>query len=120
MIGNLPYNISTPLLFRLLEAGDAIIDMHFMLQKEVVDRIVAAPGSDAYGRLTVMLAPRVAAERVLDRGGRRLSPGPQGCLQRGASDGVFRRTPDWARSHALRRCRHRRPSGNGARPCATR
>ena len=44
LIGNLPYNISTPLLFRVLEAADAILDMHFMLQREVVDRIVAAPG----------------------------------------------------------------------------
>ena len=67
-MGNLPYNISTPLLFRLLAASDVILDMHFMLQKEVVDRIVAAPGSHAYGRLTVMLAPRVAAARVLDVG----------------------------------------------------
>jgi len=48
LIGNLPYNISTPLLFRVLESSDAIADMHFMLQKEVVDRIVAAPGSKTY------------------------------------------------------------------------
>jgi len=66
IIGNLPYNISTPLLFRLLEQLATIRDMHFMLQKEVVARIAAAPGDDAYGRLTVMLAPHVAAEVLFD------------------------------------------------------
>ncbi|MBQ8707790.1 MAG: 16S rRNA (adenine(1518)-N(6)/adenine(1519)-N(6))-dimethyltransferase RsmA [Succinivibrionaceae bacterium] len=52
--GNLPYNISTPLLFHLLSFREQIADMHFMLQKEVVDRLTAAPGSKDYGRLTVM------------------------------------------------------------------
>lgn len=55
LIGNLPYNISTPLLFHLLEQSDCIEDMHFMLQKEVVDRITASPGSKVYGRLSVMI-----------------------------------------------------------------
>jgi 16S rRNA (adenine1518-N6/adenine1519-N6)-dimethyltransferase len=77
LIGNLPYNISTPLLFRALEAADAILDMHFMLQREVVDRIVAAPGTPAYGRLTVMLAPRVSAERLLDVGPGAFRPAPR-------------------------------------------
>jgi len=77
LIGNLPYNISTPLLFRALAAGDAIRDMHFMLQREVVDRIVAAPGSAAYGRLTVMLAPRVSAARLLDVGPGAFRPAPK-------------------------------------------
>jgi 16S rRNA (adenine1518-N6/adenine1519-N6)-dimethyltransferase len=77
VVGNLPYNISTPLLFRLLETADVIADMHFMLQKEVVDRIVAAPGSCDYGRLTVMLAPRVSAERVLDVGPGAFRPAPK-------------------------------------------
>jgi 16S rRNA (adenine1518-N6/adenine1519-N6)-dimethyltransferase len=54
--GNLPYNISTPLLFYLAGFRQLILDMHFMLQKEVVDRMVAQPGSKSYGRLTVMLA----------------------------------------------------------------
>jgi 16S rRNA (adenine1518-N6/adenine1519-N6)-dimethyltransferase len=76
LIGNLPYNISTPLLFRVLQAADAILDMHFMLQREVVDRIVAAPGSAAYGRLTVMLAPRVTASRLLDVGPGAFRPAP--------------------------------------------
>ncbi|MCX8957529.1 16S rRNA (adenine(1518)-N(6)/adenine(1519)-N(6))-dimethyltransferase RsmA [Erwinia psidii] len=54
VFGNLPYNISTPLMFHLFSYTDAILDMHFMLQKEVVNRLVAGPGSKAYGRLTVM------------------------------------------------------------------
>lgn len=54
IVGNLPYNISTPLLFHLLESREAIIDMHFMLQKEVVDRLVAVPGNKNYGRLSIM------------------------------------------------------------------
>lgn len=55
VVGNLPYNISSPLLFKLSEISDRVVDQHFMLQKEVVDRMVAAPGSKAYGRLSVML-----------------------------------------------------------------
>ena len=58
VIGNLPYNISTPLLFHLLDQSDAIIDMHFMLQKEVVDRLTAVPGSKAWSRLGVMTQTR--------------------------------------------------------------
>ncbi len=56
LIGNLPYNISTPLLFRLIDCRRAVRDMHFMLQKEVVDRMAASPGTKQYGRLTVMLS----------------------------------------------------------------
>jgi 16S rRNA (adenine1518-N6/adenine1519-N6)-dimethyltransferase len=77
VVGNLPYNISTPLLFHLLDAGEALIDMHFMLQKEVVDRIVAAPGSKQYGRLGVMLAPRVRATKLMDIGPGAFRPPPQ-------------------------------------------
>jgi 16S rRNA (adenine1518-N6/adenine1519-N6)-dimethyltransferase len=55
VIGNLPYNISTPILFHLFDQLDCISDMHFMLQKEVVDRMVAPPGSKQYGRLSVMV-----------------------------------------------------------------
>jgi 16S rRNA (adenine1518-N6/adenine1519-N6)-dimethyltransferase len=55
VVGNLPYNISSPILFHLLAQADAVCDMHFMLQKEVVDRMAAAPGSKVYGRLSVML-----------------------------------------------------------------
>ncbi|MEO8673590.1 MAG: 16S rRNA (adenine(1518)-N(6)/adenine(1519)-N(6))-dimethyltransferase RsmA [Tahibacter sp.] len=55
VVGNLPYNISTPILFHCIEHSDAIADMHFMLQKEVVERMAAPPGSKVYGRLSVML-----------------------------------------------------------------
>ena len=55
LVGNLPYNISTPLLFHLLSVRHLIKDMHFMLQREVVDRLGAAPGTKAYGRLSVMI-----------------------------------------------------------------
>jgi 16S rRNA (adenine1518-N6/adenine1519-N6)-dimethyltransferase len=54
LVGNLPYNISTPLLFHLFDQLDAVADMHFMLQKEVVDRLAAAPGGKTYGRLSLM------------------------------------------------------------------
>jgi 16S rRNA (adenine1518-N6/adenine1519-N6)-dimethyltransferase len=64
LVGNLPYNVSTPLLFYALEHADAIVDMHFMLQKEVVDRMAAAPGSKIYGRLSVMLQARCAVEAL--------------------------------------------------------
>ena len=65
VVGNLPYNISTPILFHLLAAVDAIKDQHFMLQKEVIDRMVALPETSAYGRLSVMLQWRYAMENVL-------------------------------------------------------
>ncbi|WP_198970740.1 16S rRNA (adenine(1518)-N(6)/adenine(1519)-N(6))-dimethyltransferase RsmA [Xylophilus sp. ASV27] len=65
VVGNLPYNISTPILFHLLEHVGVIEDQHFMLQKEVIDRMVAQPSSAAYGRLSVMLQWRYAMEDVL-------------------------------------------------------
>ncbi len=65
VVGNLPYNISTPILFHLLEFVASIEDQHFMLQKEVVDRMVAPPASGDYGRLSVMLQWRYAMEDVL-------------------------------------------------------
>jgi len=66
VVGNLPYNISTPLLFHLADYTPVIIDCHFMLQSEVVERMVAAPGGKEYGRLSVMLQYRFAMERLLD------------------------------------------------------
>jgi 16S rRNA (adenine1518-N6/adenine1519-N6)-dimethyltransferase len=66
VVGNLPYNISTPILFHLLEAVDEVVDQHFMLQKEVVDRMAAGPGGKDYGRLSVMLQWRYDIESVLD------------------------------------------------------
>ncbi len=65
VVGNLPYNISTPILFHLLDAVDVIEDQHFMLQKEVIDRMVAMPSTSDYGRLSVMLQWRYAMENVL-------------------------------------------------------
>ena len=66
VVGNLPYNISTPILFHLLGAVDQVADQHFMLQREVVDRMAASPGNKDFGRLTVMLQWRYAIESVLD------------------------------------------------------
>jgi 16S rRNA (adenine1518-N6/adenine1519-N6)-dimethyltransferase len=74
--GNLPYNISTPLLFHLLDSREVIGDMHFMLQKEVVDRIVAPPGGKVYGRLTVMLAAACSAESLFRVGRGAFQPPP--------------------------------------------
>ena len=65
VVGNLPYNISTPILFHLLQHVAVIEDQHFMLQKEVIDRMVARPATAAYGRLSVMLQWRYAMENVL-------------------------------------------------------
>ena len=77
LVGNLPYNISTPLLFRLIEQLDSIADMHFMLQKEVVARMAAAPGERDYGRLTVMLAPHVRVRPLFDIGTGAFTPPPK-------------------------------------------
>jgi 16S rRNA (adenine1518-N6/adenine1519-N6)-dimethyltransferase len=64
VVGNLPYNISTPLLFHLAACADGVRDMHFMLQREVVERMVATPGGSVYGRLSVMLQYRFEMERL--------------------------------------------------------
>ena len=66
VVGNLPYNISTPLLFHLADFAEQVRDMHFMLQKEVVERMVAQAGSTDYGRLSVMLQYHFDMEHVLD------------------------------------------------------
>ena len=66
VVGNLPYNISTPILFHLLGAADRVLDQTFMLQKEVVERMAASPGSKDYGRLSVMLQWRYDIESLLD------------------------------------------------------
>ena len=77
VVGNLPYNISTPLLFRLLAALPRISDMHLMLQREVVERMVAAPGARAYGRLGVMVQLDCVVERLLRVGAGAFSPAPR-------------------------------------------
>lgn len=77
IVGNLPYNISTPLLFHLLDNSDAIEDLHIMLQREVIARMAAKAGEPEYGRLTVMLAPRVSIERLFDVGPGAFHPPPR-------------------------------------------
>jgi len=77
LVGNLPYNISTPLLFHLIGQRNRIRDMHFMLQKEVVDRMAAGAGDDAYGRLSVMLAPWLRIEPLFDIGPGAFRPPPR-------------------------------------------
>ena len=66
IVGNLPYNISSPLLFHLASFADRVIDQHFMLQNEVVERMVAEPGSKDFSRLTVMLQYRYVMDKMLD------------------------------------------------------
>ncbi|MDJ0792815.1 MAG: 16S rRNA (adenine(1518)-N(6)/adenine(1519)-N(6))-dimethyltransferase RsmA [Woeseiaceae bacterium] len=76
VVGNLPYNISTPLLFHLLKFRDEIIDMHFMLQREVVERMAAVPGTKAYGRLGIMLGCHMSIESLFDVEPDAFSPPP--------------------------------------------
>jgi 16S rRNA (adenine1518-N6/adenine1519-N6)-dimethyltransferase len=87
VVGNLPYNISTPLLFHLAEHIGSVRDIHAMLQKEVVERMVAAPDSSAYGRLSVALQYRFEMEKVLDVGPDAFYPQPK------VQSAVIRMTP---------------------------
>jgi len=87
VVGNLPYNISTPILFHLLEAVDRIADQHVMLQKEVVDRMAATPGGKDFGRLTVMLQWRYDIEPLLEVGPEAFDPPPR------VDSAVVRMTP---------------------------
>jgi 16S rRNA (adenine1518-N6/adenine1519-N6)-dimethyltransferase len=77
LVGNLPYNVSTPLLFHFLDQADCVQDMHFMLQKEVVQRMAAKPGGKEYGRLTVMLASRCKVEPLFNIGPGAFRPPPK-------------------------------------------
>ena len=77
VVGNLPYNVSTPLLFHLLEFSGAIKDLHVMLQREVVERMTARPGGKDYGRLTVMLAAAAECEACFDVGPGAFTPPPK-------------------------------------------
>ena len=77
VVGNLPYNISTPLIFALLKQRSLVVDMHLMLQREVVQRMVAPPGGKTYGRLTVMLALAARVERCFDIGPGAFRPPPK-------------------------------------------
>ena len=77
IVGNLPYNISTPLLFHLASFADCVYDMHFMLQKEVVERMVAEPGTADFGRLSVMLQYRFVMDWLLDVPPESFDPAPK-------------------------------------------
>jgi 16S rRNA (adenine1518-N6/adenine1519-N6)-dimethyltransferase len=77
IVGNLPYNISTPLLFHLLDQSHCLRDMHFMLQREVVERMAAAPGSAQYGRLSVMLQYRCRVSPLFTIGPGAFTPPPK-------------------------------------------
>jgi 16S rRNA (adenine1518-N6/adenine1519-N6)-dimethyltransferase len=77
LLGNLPYNISTPILFHLLESADRVADQHFMLQKEVAARMAAAPGGKDYGRLSVMLQWRYRIDTVLEVPPQAFEPPPR-------------------------------------------
>lgn len=87
VVGNLPYNISTPILFHLLPWAHCVADQHFMLQKEVVDRMAAGPGSKTYGRLSVMLQWRYDIESLVDVPPEAFDPPPQ------VDSAVVRMTP---------------------------
>lgn len=77
LVGNLPYNISTPLLFHCLEQANIIQDMHFMLQKEVVDRISARPGQSSYGRLSVMIQYYCQVQKLFNVSSGAFQPPPK-------------------------------------------
>ena len=77
LVGNLPYNISTPLLFHLADYAETVYDMHFMLQKEVVERMVAEPGDADFGRLSVMLQYRFWMEWLIDVPPESFDPAPK-------------------------------------------
>ena len=97
VVGNLPYNISTPILFHLLGAVAHVADQHFMLQKEVVDRMAAAPGSKDYGRLTVMLQWRYRIEPRAGRAARGLRAAAARALGGGAHGAAAGRPRAWTR-----------------------
>jgi 16S rRNA (adenine1518-N6/adenine1519-N6)-dimethyltransferase len=94
LVGNLPYNISTPLLFHLLEQANALTDLHVMLQREVVARLAAAPGSRDYGRLGIMLSPALDVERLFDVGPGAFQPPPR--VWSAVVRATVRRTPRFA------------------------
>ena len=77
LIGNLPYNISSPLIFHLLDQAEIIHDMHFMLQKEVVERMAASPGGGDYGRLSIMVQYRCKVDMLFTVGPEAFRPAPK-------------------------------------------
>jgi len=99
IVGNLPYNISSPLLFHLMDYADGVRDQVFMLQREMVDRMVAAPSTPAYGRLSVMLQARYRMEKLLDVSAAAFDPPPR------VQSAVVRMTPLGAQRLAARDAR---------------
>ena len=95
IVGNLPYNISTPVLFYLLNYRHLIQDMHFMLQKEVVDRIVAVPGNKSYGRLSVMLQTFCQAQSLFEVPSYAFEPAPK------VNSAILRLQPDSQFEHQV-------------------
>ena len=77
VVGNLPYNISTPLIFHLLQNAELILDMHFMLQKEVVERLAAGPGGGDWGRLSIMVQYHCRVEHLFNVGPGAFKPAPK-------------------------------------------
>lgn len=96
VIGNLPYNISTPLIFHLLSHSELIVDMTFMLQKEVVDRLCSGPGDSAYGRLSVMTQYRCLPEWLFDVPPEAFNPPPK------VMSAIIRLTPHAVLPHPCR------------------
>ena len=95
VVGNLPYNISTPLIFHLLSQASVIEDMHFMLQKEVVDRLAARPGDNLYGRLSVMAQYYCAVESLFIVGPESFDPAPK------VDSAIVRMTPHKTMPHTV-------------------
>lgn len=117
MVGNLPYNISTPLIFHLLEYAPVIEDMHFMLQKEVVERLAATPGGGDWGRLSIMVQYHCRVEHLFNVGPGAFNPPPK------VDSAIVRLTPFAEPPHPARdrNCSSgwsARPSTSAARPCA--
>ncbi|HUH87979.1 MAG TPA: 16S rRNA (adenine(1518)-N(6)/adenine(1519)-N(6))-dimethyltransferase RsmA [Pusillimonas sp.] len=77
IVGNLPYNISSPLLFHLMDSAEQVLDQHFMLQREVIDRMVARPSTSDYGRLSVMLQSRYDMVKLFDVPAEAFDPPPR-------------------------------------------
>jgi 16S rRNA (adenine1518-N6/adenine1519-N6)-dimethyltransferase len=96
VVGNLPYNISTPLIFHLLRQAGQIVDMHFMLQKELVERLAAGPGSRAYGRLGIMAQYFCAVESLFEVPPGAFTPAPK------VQSAIVRLTPHRALPHPAR------------------
>ncbi|MDR6234787.1 16S rRNA (adenine(1518)-N(6)/adenine(1519)-N(6))-dimethyltransferase RsmA [Pseudomonas oryzihabitans] len=96
VVGNLPYNISTPLIFHLLSFADVIADMHFMLQKEVVERLAAVPGNGDWGRLSIMVQYHCRVEHLFNVGPGAFNPPPK------VDSAIVRLVPHTERPHVAR------------------